>query len=64
MEISQGHWGQEEKNEAFNTEGQCEPEIHYMVRLDERLKRIKDQFIDRGKFFYQGIYQNVCGGGS
>ena len=25
----------------FNTEGQCEPDMHYMVRLDDRLKKIK-----------------------
>ena len=35
----------------FNTEGQCEPEIHYMVRLDDRLDKIKRFFIDRGKYF-------------
>lgn len=35
----------------FNTEGPCEPEIHYMVRLDDRLDRIKQCFIDRGKYF-------------
>lgn len=35
----------------FNTEGQCEPEIHYMVRLDDRLDKIKRFFIDMGKYF-------------
>lgn len=35
----------------FNTEGQCDPEIHYMVTLDKRLDQIKRQFIDRGKYF-------------
>ena len=35
----------------FNTEEQCEPEIHYMVKLDERVDRIKRFFIDRGKYF-------------
>lgn len=35
----------------FNTEGLCDPKIHYMVRLDERLKRIKESFVDRGKYF-------------
>lgn len=35
----------------FNTEGQCEPEIHYMVRLDDRLDRIRQFLIDRGKYF-------------
>ncbi len=35
----------------FNTEGQCYPEEHYMVRLDERLEKIKRLFIDPGKYF-------------
>lgn len=35
----------------FNTEGQCEPDVHYMVRLDERLDKIKRLYVDRGKYF-------------
>ena len=35
----------------FNTEGQCDPEIHYMVKLDERVDRIKLFSIDTGKYF-------------
>ena len=35
----------------FNTEGQCEPNKHYMVRLDDRLEKIKRLFVDRGKYF-------------
>lgn len=35
----------------FNTEGCCRPDQHYMVRLDERLRTIKEQFVDRGKYF-------------
>jgi len=35
----------------FNTEGQCEPEIHYMVRLDERIRQIREQYVDRGSYF-------------
>lgn len=35
----------------FNTEGSCNPNEHYMVRLDERLDRIKKLFVDRGKYF-------------
>ena len=31
----------------FNTEGPCEPEFHYMVRLDDRLDQIKRLYIDR-----------------
>ncbi len=35
----------------FNTEAQCEPEEHYMVRLDDRLEKIRRMFVDRGKYF-------------
>lgn len=35
----------------FNTEGLCNPEEHYMVRLDDRLRQIKRAFVDRGKYF-------------
>lgn len=35
----------------FNTEGVCRPDIHYMVRLDDRLEKIKRLYIDRGKYF-------------
>ena len=35
----------------FNTEGQCEPDIHYMVNIDGRLRQIKDCLVDRGKYF-------------
>ena len=35
----------------FNTEGPCEPEFHYMVRLDDRLDQIKRLYIDMGKYF-------------
>lgn len=35
----------------FNTEGICKPNIHYMVRIDERLENIKRLYIDRGKYF-------------
>lgn len=35
----------------FNTEGLCEPEIHYMVRLDDRLRTIRQRFVDRGSYF-------------
>lgn len=38
-------------NRYFNTEGLCDPEIHYMVRLDERLRTIRQRFIDRGSYF-------------
>ncbi len=35
----------------FNTEGRCRPDLHYMVPLNERLKMIKEQFVDREKYF-------------
>lgn len=35
----------------FNTEGQCVPELHYMVGLNDRLDKIKRFFIDPGKYF-------------
>lgn len=35
----------------FNTEGVCRPQIHYMVRLDERLKKIRSRYIERGSYF-------------
>ena len=38
-------------NRYFNTEGQCEPTMHYMVRLDDRVDEIKRRFIDPGKYF-------------
>lgn len=31
----------------FNTEGCCRPEEHYMVKLDERLEKIKRLYVDR-----------------
>lgn len=36
---------------CFNTEGECRPEVHYMVRLDERLRAIKEEYVDKGKYF-------------
>lgn len=35
----------------FNTEGQCNPKSHYMVRLEERMRKIKDQYVDPGSYF-------------
>ena len=35
----------------FNTEGACRPEEHYMVCLDDRLREIKERFVDRKKYF-------------
>lgn len=38
-------------NRYFNTEGLCDPDIHYMVRLDDRLEKIKSAYVDRGRYF-------------
>lgn len=35
----------------FNTEAQCNPRYHYMVRIDDRLKKIKEQYVDCGSYF-------------
>lgn len=35
----------------FNTEGVCRPDEHYMVRLDDRLRKIKRLYVDRRKYF-------------
>ena len=35
----------------FNTEGACRLDIHYMVRIDDRLEQIKRRYVDRGKYF-------------
>lgn len=35
----------------YNTEGLCTPEEHYMVRIDERLEKIKRLLVDRKKYF-------------
>lgn len=40
-----------EMRRYFNTEGQCESDIHYMVNIEGRLRHIKDFLVDRGKYF-------------
>lgn len=30
----------------FNTEGLCDPDFHYMVKLDDRLDKIKKYYVD------------------
>ncbi len=35
----------------FNTTGFCSPQRHYMVRLDDRLKKIKENYVDCGEYF-------------
>ncbi len=35
----------------FNTEGACMQDKHYMVRLDHRLKKIKEDYVDAGSYF-------------
>ncbi len=35
----------------FNTEGRCKPDVHYMIKLDDRLARIRKLYVDQGKYF-------------
>ncbi len=35
----------------FNVTGSCNPQRHYMVCLDERLKKIKEKYVDHGSYF-------------
>ena len=35
----------------FNTDGACRLDIHYMVRIDERLEQLKRMYVDKGKYF-------------
>ena len=37
-------------NKTFNTDGYCDPELHYMVNLSGRLEQIKEM-VDAGKYF-------------
>ncbi|MDE6363170.1 MAG: AAA-like domain-containing protein [Lachnospiraceae bacterium] len=35
----------------FNTTGACSAQRHYMVKLDRRLKKIKEDYVDDGSYF-------------
>lgn len=35
----------------FNTEGQCNPKRHYMIRLDKRIQKIREQYVEQGSYF-------------
>lgn len=35
----------------FNITGSCSPQRHYMVQLDNRLEKIKEDFVDYGSYF-------------
>ncbi|MDE6364880.1 MAG: AAA-like domain-containing protein [Lachnospiraceae bacterium] len=35
----------------FNVTGSCSPDRHYMIRLDDRLKKIKENYVDYGSYF-------------
>lgn len=35
----------------FNITGSCSPERHYMVRLDDRLKKIREDYVDEESYF-------------
>lgn len=36
---------------SFNITGSCNPQRHYMVPLDDRLKVIKEKYVDAGSYF-------------
>ena len=36
---------------SFNIVGSCNRQRHYMVRLDNRLKKIKEDYVDVGSYF-------------
>ncbi len=35
----------------FNITGSCKPQKHYMVNLADRIKRIKEEYVDEGSYF-------------
>lgn len=35
----------------FNITGSCNPQKHYMVDLTDRIKRIKEEYVDEGSYF-------------
>ena len=35
----------------FNVTGFCDPQKHYMVNLDDRIKRIQEDYVDYGSYF-------------
>ena len=35
----------------FNVTGSCSPQRHYMIKLDDRLKKIKEEYVDEGSYF-------------
>lgn len=35
----------------FNVTGACNPQWHYMVRLDDRVKEMKEDYVDYGSYF-------------
>lgn len=39
------------RKRRFNVTGACNPQMHYMVRLDNRLKKIKENYVDYGNYF-------------
>lgn len=35
----------------FNVTGTCYPQRHYMVNLDDRVEKIKEEYVDYGSYF-------------
>lgn len=36
---------------SFNVTGSCNPQRHYMVRLDDRLEKIREDYVEGGSYF-------------
>lgn len=36
---------------SFNVTGSCNPQRHYMINLDDRLRKIKEDYVDYGSYF-------------
>lgn len=43
--------GDNKMRRRFNITGSCNPQRHYMVNLDERVKKIKEDYVDAGSYF-------------
>lgn len=43
--------GKDSMRRRFNITGSCKPQRHYMVRLDDRIKKIKEDYVDESSYF-------------
>jgi len=44
-------WEAVKMRKRFNITGSCKPQKHYMVNLADRIKRIKEEYVDEGSYF-------------